>query len=152
MVRKTGKDKTSGQGDIFTQPDAEISLGDSPASPARDVAAKARKEKPRKAGGGGKKAPSPQRYLPGLSRRGRPRVSNPVPAVQRALAHRQRRAEAGDKRVELLLAAEVATALEFLAERSGESRAAIVARLVLKEEARLLRRKSALAGRRDDTD
>lgn len=78
-------------------------------------------------------------------------MPNPVPAAERAAAHRQRRLEAGDKRVEVLLPAAAIAALESLCALWGEPRAAVLARLLTTEVDRLARRgrqKSALAGRR----
>jgi hypothetical protein len=93
---------------LFELPDAE-----KPAVSPQNAASGAKKAK--RSG----KAPatlpeSLQPYLPGLSRRGRPRVKNPLPASARAIASRKRRLEAGMKRIELLLAPDTAAALERL--------------------------------------
>ncbi len=80
-----------------------------------------------------------QPSLPGLSRRGRPRLKNPVPATQRAATSRRKRVDAGARRVELMLAPEVAASLDALAEHFDESRAAVVARLVTRTGKRLLK-------------
>ena len=137
---------TESQAEIFAQPEIGI-----PPKGERQTTPEAmpRAAKPRRTAA--KATPSPQRYLPGLSRRGRPRAANPVPAAERAAAHRQRRLDAGDKRVEVLLPAAAMTALESLCALWGEPRAAVLARLLTTEVDRLARRggqKSALAGRR----
>jgi hypothetical protein len=80
-----------------------------------------------------------QPYLPGLSRRGRPRSRNPVPATLRAAESRKRRIEAGIKRIELLLAPEIAADLDLLVDHFGDSRVEIINRLVAKAAKRLRR-------------
>lgn len=149
-----GRGRTKGggnQAEIFSQPEIEIQSA-TPSTSPQDPAP--RPDKPRRTAVKPKPTPTPQRYLPGLSRRGRPRVPNPVPAAERAAAHRQRRLEAGDKRVEVLLPAAAITALDSLCALWGEPRAAVLARLLTTEVDRLARRgrqKSALAGRRSRT-
>lgn len=89
--------------------------------------------------GKAKSAPpeSLQPYLPGLSRRGRPRSKNPVPATVRASESRKRRLGAGMKRVEFLLDSEIAAALERLSRYYRVSRVEIVSRLVAKAAKRI---------------
>ena len=81
-----------------------------------------------------------QAFLPGLSRRGRPRSSNPVTAVQRTAEHRKKRIAEGARRVEMILAPDVAIALDALATHYSEPRSDVVAGLILKAAARVLHR------------
>lgn len=80
---------------------------------------------------------STQPYLPGLSRRGRPRSRNPLAPSMRASASRKRRMEAGVKRVELLLEPAVASELEALAAHFKVSRVEIISRLIGKAAKRI---------------
>ncbi|MDO8693422.1 MAG: hypothetical protein Q7J51_04940 [Sheuella sp.] len=73
-----------------------------------------------------------QAFLPGLSRRGRPRSKNPISAVERTAEHRRKRLAEGSKRVEMILAPEVARQLEALAEQYNEPRSEVIATLVTK--------------------
>jgi hypothetical protein len=73
-----------------------------------------------------------QAFLPGLSRRGRPRSKNPISAVERTAEHRRKRLAEGSKRVEMILAPEVARQLEALAEQYKEPRSEVIATLVTK--------------------
>jgi len=73
-----------------------------------------------------------QAFLPGLSRRGRPRSKNPITAVERTAEHRRKRLAEGAKRVEMILAPEVARQLEALAEQYKEARSEVIATLVTK--------------------
>ena len=73
-----------------------------------------------------------QAFLPGLSRRGRPRSQNPISAVERTAEHRRKRLAEGSKRVEMILAPEVARQLEALAEQYKEPRSEVIATLVTK--------------------
>ena len=81
-----------------------------------------------------------QAFLPGLSRRGRPRLKVPISAVERTAEHRRKRLEAGAKRVEMILDREVSLALDALAEHFNEPRSEVVATLILKASARVLKR------------
>lgn len=81
-----------------------------------------------------------QAFLPGLSRRGRPRLKVPISAADRTAEHRRKRLEAGAKRVEMILDREVFLALDALAEHFNESRSEVVATLILKASARVLKR------------
>lgn len=80
---------------------------------------------------------SAQAYLPGLSRRGRPRSSNPVSPSARALESRKRRVAAGGRRVEFLLEPEAAAQLDALVEHFKISRAEVIARLIARAAKRL---------------
>ena len=84
-----------------------------------------------------------QAFLPGLSRRGRPRSPNPVTAVQRTAEHRKKRLAEGARRVEMILAPDVAIALDALATHYSEPRSDVVAGLILKAAARVLHRARA---------
>ena len=80
-----------------------------------------------------------QGYLPGLSRRGRPRLDTPISAVERTAEHRRKRIEAGAKRVEMILDPEAARALDALAQHFKEPRSDVVATLILKAAHRLFK-------------
>lgn len=109
---------------------------DSDASKQAQSAAKA--AKPRIVGKAAEAAPAAlQPSLPGLSRRGRPRLKNPVPPTVRASESRKRRVEAGTKRVELLLAPAVAADLDALTKHFKVSRVEIVSKLIAKAAKRL---------------
>ncbi|MEI8402943.1 MAG: hypothetical protein WCG12_19225 [Alcaligenaceae bacterium] len=81
-----------------------------------------------------------QAFLPGLSRRGRPRLQTPISAVERTAEHRRKRLEAGAKRLEMILDREVSHALDALAEHLKEPRSEVIATLITKAAARLLKR------------
>lgn len=81
-----------------------------------------------------------QAFLPGLSRRGRPRLQTPISAVERTAEHRRKRIEAGAKRLEMILDRDVSNALDALAEHLKEPRSEVISTLILKASARLLRR------------
>lgn len=80
---------------------------------------------------------SPQAFLPGLSRRGRPRSKNPIPPSVRATESRKRRIDAGGKRIELLLEPSVADGLEKLVEHYKLSRGEVISRLIGKAAKRI---------------
>ncbi len=81
-----------------------------------------------------------QAFLPGLSRRGRPRLQTPISAVERTAEHRRKRLEAGAKRLELILDRDVSTALDALAEHLNEPRSEVISTLILKAASRVLKR------------
>jgi len=81
-----------------------------------------------------------QAFLPGLSRRGRPRLQTPISAVERTAEHRRKRLEAGAKRLELILDRDVSTALDALAEHLKEPRSEVISTLILKAATRVLKR------------
>lgn len=78
-----------------------------------------------------------QGFLPGLSRRGRPRLEKPISAVERTAEHRRKRIANGAKRVEVILDNDVAQALDRLAEQQREPRSEVIAALIRKAAARL---------------
>lgn len=84
-----------------------------------------------------------QAFLPGLSRRGRPRSKNPITAVERTAEHRRKRLAEGSKRVEMILAPEVARQLEALAEQYKEPRSEVIATLVTKAFMKVFKAKPA---------
>ncbi len=86
-----------------------------------------------------------QAFLPGLSRRGRPRSKNPITAVERTAEHRRKRLAEGAKRVEMILAPEVARQLEALAEQFKEPRSEVIATLVTKAYIKLFKTKPTKA-------
>ena len=82
---------------------------------------------------------NPQAFLPGMSRRGRPRAKVAVAASERAANSRRRRLATGAKRVELVLDADAMGKLDALAEHLKESRAGVVSWLLARAAARLLK-------------
>ena len=94
-------------------------------------------KKSRKAAVKASTKPSVQPYLPGLSRRGRPRAENPVPATVRATESRKRRMATGIKRLELLLEPDVASDLDTLVAHFRISRAEVVSRLISRSAKRI---------------
>lgn len=80
-----------------------------------------------------------QAFLPGLSRRGRPRSKDPISAVERTAKHRRERLDAGSKRVEVILSPEVATGLEALAAHYKEPKSEVVSALILKAFTKLFK-------------
>ncbi|MFN3883725.1 MAG: hypothetical protein ACK4Q4_03070 [Rhodocyclaceae bacterium] len=113
-------------------------LGDDSKPDDANKTGKAAVTKPRRIGKAKSIPPeSLQPYLPGFSRRGRPRSKNPVPATVRASESRKRRLGAGMKRIELLLAPEIAADLERLRRYYRVSRVEIISRLVAKAAKRI---------------
>lgn len=109
----------------------------SPDSNNRKAAA-GKTSKPRLVGKAAEATPAAlQPFLPGLSRRGRPRKNNPVSPTVRASESRKRRVAAGTKRVELLLAPEIAADLDTLTKHFKVSRVEIVGKLIAKAAKRL---------------
>jgi hypothetical protein len=78
-----------------------------------------------------------QGFLPGLSRRGRPRLAKPISAVERTAEHRRKRIANGSKRVEIILDADVSQALDRLASHHQEARSEVIATLIRKAASRL---------------
>lgn len=114
--------------------------------PALDIAAQAGKSLAKKAKAK-QTQPEPsaaalagQGFLPGLSRRGRPRLKTPISAVERTAEHRRKRLEAGAKRLEMILDREVSNALDALAEHFKEPRSEVISTLILKTASRVLKR------------
>lgn len=81
--------------------------------------------------------PGAQPYLPGLSRRGRPRLKDALAPTVRARESRKRRVAAGGKRVELVLEAAVAADLEALVQHQQRTRIEIITRLIERAAKRL---------------
>ena len=128
-MAKIAKQQLSFDTDFYPQPDGNIR------TPA-PVGAKPDKAKaPRKSQ---KAAPaSLQPFLPGLSRRGRPRSKNQIAPSVRASASRKRRMDVGVKRIELLLEPTVATELEALVEYFKVPRVEVISRLISKVAKRI---------------
>jgi hypothetical protein len=84
-----------------------------------------------------------QAFLPGLSRRGRPRSKDPISAVERTAKHRRERLDAGSKRVEVILSPEVAKGLEALATHYKEPKSEVVSSLIQKAFAKLFKANAA---------
>lgn len=121
-----------------TDEDFYLTPGSINDAPARIVRKAAPRKRPNK-NAAEAKAALQQPFLPGLSRRGRPRLKNPVPATERAAESRRKRVEAGTRRIELMLQPEVAAMLDALAEHFKESRANLVTRLLTRAAKRLAR-------------
>jgi hypothetical protein len=81
-----------------------------------------------------------QAFLPGLSRRGRPRLQTPISAVERTAEHRRKRLETGAKRLEMILDRDVSTALDALSDHFKEPRSEVISSLILKAASRVLKR------------
>lgn len=84
---------------------------------------------------------SQQPFLPGLSRRGRPRSPNPVPPTVRASESRRRRAEAGAKRIELVVDRTTADQLDMLVAHFKITRVEVITRLITQAAKRIAGRK-----------
>ena len=82
-----------------------------------------------------------QAFLPGLSRRGRPRLDNPISAVARTAEHRRKRLSEGSKRVEMILAPEVSRQLDALAQQFQEPRSEVITTLIMKAYAKVAKSK-----------
>ncbi len=85
----------------------------------------------------GKALANGQTFLPGLSRRGRPRSKNPISPTERASESRKRRIDAGVKRIELLLEPAAIADLDRLVEHFKTSRVEIISRLIAKAAKRI---------------
>lgn len=81
-----------------------------------------------------------QGFLPGLSRRGRPRLANPISPVERTAEHRRKRIEAGAKRVEIILDKDISQALDALAEHYNEPRSDVISTLIAKAATKVLKK------------
>jgi hypothetical protein len=128
MVKITKQQLSFGT-DFYPQPDSDILQTGSPlVKPDKAKAARKTKE-PVQA--------SLQPFLPGLSRRGRPRSKNPIPPSVRASESRKRRVEIGVKRIELLLEPTVAAELEALVGHFKVSRVDVISRLISKAAKRM---------------
>lgn len=126
---KNSKNQLSFDQDIYSNPDTNILQ---PVLPERSQERQKTQKKT------SDKSPAAlQGFLPGLSRRGRPRSKNPVPATVRATESRKRRIEAGIKRIELLVAPEIVTDLDLLTEHFRVSRVEILTRLIAKAAKRV---------------
>jgi hypothetical protein len=92
-----------------------------------------RKKRPAKGAAG-------QTFLPGLSRRGRPRAEQAASPTERASASRERRLQDGAKRLELFLEPAAAADLDALLLHFRVSRTELIARLLAREARRISRR------------
>jgi hypothetical protein len=110
---------------------------DSAFDSSRDATEKPPRRGAAKKGTAAKSAPSAQPFLPGLSRRGRPRKKDADSPATRALRSRKQRIESGGQRVELVIDRPTADALGLLMAQSGESRAALLSRLILRAAKRI---------------
>lgn len=129
-MRKKPKQQLSFDESIYTHPDSD--------NQRNDGVGFARKLKSKDSVKGKSFVPaSVQPFLPGLSRRGRPRSANPVPATLRATQSRKRRIGAGAKRIELVLEQAVASDLDLLIEHYRISRAELISRLITQSAIRL---------------
>ena len=147
-AKQTSTSESAGTLKLFD--DLAVKMGESQAGgvPAAGgaVSTSARKKAAKNSTKSGAHALPPvarQAFLPGLSRRGRPRSQNPVSAVQRTAEHRKKRLAEGARRVEMILAPDVAIALDALASHYSEPRSDVVAGLILKAAARVLHRARA---------
>lgn len=81
-----------------------------------------------------------QGFLPGLSRRGRPRLPVPISPVERTAEHRRKRIEAGAKRVEIILDKNISQSLDALAEHYKEPRSDVISTLIAKAASKVLKK------------
>ncbi len=81
-----------------------------------------------------------QGFLPGLSRRGRPRLPVPISPGERTAEHRRKRIEAGAKRVEIILDKDISGALDALAEHYKEPRSDVISTLIAKAASKVLKK------------
>ena len=81
-----------------------------------------------------------QGFLPGLSRRGRPRLPVPISPVERTAEHRRKRIEAGAKRVEIILDKNISESLDALAEHYREPRSDVISTLIAKAANKVLKK------------
>lgn len=81
-----------------------------------------------------------QGFLPGLSRRGRPRLANPISPVERTAEHRRKRIEAGARRVEIILDKDISHALDALADHYKEPRSDVISALIAKAATKVLKK------------
>jgi hypothetical protein len=128
-MKKNIKYQLSFDADIYSQPDVDIHKQDSPGQKPTKAKRSRKVKEPAQT--------SQQAFLPGLSRRGRPRSANPVSPSVRASESRKRRMEVGVKRIELLLEPAVASDLDALVEYFKVSRAEVIGRLISKAAKRL---------------
>ena len=115
--------------DFYPQPDGDIRKPD----PVQGKSVKAKRSSKTK----GSAPVSLQPFLPGLSRRGRPRSKNPIAPSVRASESRKRRIEAGVKRIELLLEPAVAADLDALVEHFKVPRVEVICRMITKAAKRI---------------
>ncbi len=149
MAAKRKIDRLQVSQDLFSYPDTSSASQTSTRSPdgqggatrpAKKVSvakAPASKPKPPMAG---------QPFLPGLSRRGRPRALQPISAVDRTAEHRRKRLAEGARRVEMILSPLVARGLDTLAAHYKEPRSDVVAALILKAVAKVLKQPRSKPG------
>lgn len=130
MTSASRNSKSKAIADLFPEP-ASVN----PSAPPRRLAAA---KKPRTARGAKAASAAGQAFLPGLSRRGRPRLKNPPAPSARAAASRRKRLDAGARRIELMLDAGTAAMLDALAERLRESRVEVMSRLIARAARRVL--------------
>lgn len=123
---------------LFGDLDLELPVLEVSAPPNKTLSKKIQTSKPQPAPSAASLAG--QAFLPGLSRRGRPRLQTPISAVERTAEHRRKRLEAGAKRLEMILDRDVSNALDALAEHFKEPRSEVIATLILKASSRLLKR------------
>ena len=123
---------------LFGDLDLELPALDIPAQPNKSPSKKAQSNKTQPAPSAA--ALAGQAFLPGLSRRGRPRLQTPISAVERTAEHRRKRLEAGAKRLEMILDRDVSNALDALAEHFKEPRSEVISTLILKASSRVLKR------------
>lgn len=122
--------RTPGTMDLFSEPGSENQEQETASrrKPTPTPSSPPRKPKGKSSGQG---------FLPGLSRRGRPRLDNPVPPAVRAAASRKNRMDGGAKRIELMLDGEVATQLDSLSKHFKETRVELLSRLITKAAKKL---------------
>jgi hypothetical protein len=109
------------------------------ANPSKRAAKKAKSPQVSTAAGTAAALPG-QGFLPGLSRRGRPRLAKPISPVERTAEHRRKRIEAGAKRVEIILDKDISHALDALADHYKEPRSDVISTLIAKAATKVLKK------------
>jgi hypothetical protein len=128
-MAKITKQQLSFGADFYPQPDSGIRKPE-------PVSGQPGKAKPYRSGKEPVQA-SLQPFLPGLSRRGRPRSKNPIAPSVRASESRKRRIGGGVKRIELLLEPAIAADLDALVAHFKVPRVEIISRFVAKAAKRI---------------
>ena len=126
---------------LFDDEESQTQLVETPAkAEALKRASKRLKAPQGNASAGAVSALPGQGFLPGLSRRGRPRLAKPISPVERTAEHRRKRLEAGAKRVEIILDKDISHALEALAEHYKEPRSDVISTLIAKAATKVLKK------------
>ena len=126
---------------LFDDQESQTQLAETPAKGESPKRALKRLKAPQGNTSAGAGAALPgQGFLPGLSRRGRPRLAKPISPVERTAEHRRKRIEAGAKRVEIILDKEISRALDALADHYKEPRSDVISTLIAKAATKVFKK------------